>query len=114
MDSQHVVRGDALGDADHRLDPGIDRLVDRIGSERRGHEDHRRVRARAPRRPRDGVEDGNALDVLAPLARRDSGNEIRAVGAIAEAVEASFGARQALHDEPRVVVDDDRHQAGTA
>ena len=64
VDPQHVVGGDALGDRDHRLDAGVDGLVDGVGGERRGHEDHRRVgavladrlrrpcRARArPRRP---------------------------------------------------------------
>src|SRR5439155_7386792 len=57
----------------------------------------------------DGVEDRNALDVLAALARRDAGDDVRPVGAIPETVEAPFAAGQALHHEARVAVDDDRH-----
>ena len=91
------------------LMPGVDRLVDRVGREARRHEDHRRVRARLRDRVGDGVEDRDALDVLAALARRDAGDELRAVVAVAQAVEAPLGAGQARDDEPRVVVDDDRH-----
>ena len=58
----------------------------------------------------DGVEDGDALDVLPALAGRDAGDELRPVGAVAEAVEAPLGAGEPLDDEPRVVVDEDRHQ----
>ena len=69
VDPQHVVRGQALGDADHRLDPGVDGLVDRIRGEPRRDEDHGRVRARLVDRLGHRVEDGDALDVLAALAR---------------------------------------------
>ena len=48
---QRVVRRDVLGDADDGADPGVGRLVDRVGGEARRDEDERRVRARA-RRPR--------------------------------------------------------------
>ena len=112
VDPQHVVGRDAFGDRDHGVDAGVDRLVDRVGRERRRHEDHRRVRAVLRDRLGDGVEHGHALDVLAALAGRHARDEVRAVGAVAEAVEAPLGAGQALDDEPRVVVDDDRHQAG--
>ena len=112
MDPQHVVRRHALGDADHGVDAGVDRLVDGVGGERRRHEDHRRVRTLLDDRLGDGVEDGHALDVLAALARRHARDELRPVGAVAEAVEAALRAGQALDDEPRVVVDDDRHQTG--
>ena len=98
-----------LGDADHGADPGVDRLVDRIGSKPRGHEDQRRVRAGVGDGFGNRVEDRHALDVLAALPRRDAGDEIRPVGAIAQAVEAALGAGQPLDDELGVVVDDDRH-----
>ena len=90
-------------------DARVDGLVDRVGGEARRHEDERRVRAGLLDRVGDGVEHRDALDVLAALARRDAGDDVRAVGAVAQAVEASFAAGEALDDEPRVVVDDDRH-----
>ena len=43
----------------------------------------------------DGVEDRDALDVLAALAGRDAGDDVRAVVAVAQAVEASLAAGQA-------------------
>ena len=38
-----------------------------------------------------------------------AGDDVRSVGAVAQAVEAALAAGQARDDEPRVVVDDDRH-----
>ena len=35
VDAEHLVRRDALGDRDHRVDARVDRLVDRVGGERR-------------------------------------------------------------------------------
>ena len=87
---------------DHRADAGVDRLVDGVGGEARRDEDQRRVRAGLLDRLGDGVEDRDALDVLAALAGRDAGDDVRAVGAVAQAVEAALAAGQALDDEPRV------------
>jgi hypothetical protein len=98
----------SLRDADHGLDPGVDRLVDRVGREPRRDEHHRRVRVDLVDRLRDGVEDRDPLDVLPTLARRDPGDDLRAVVAVADAVERALAARQALDDEPSLVVDDDR------
>ena len=89
--------------------PGVDRLVDRVGREARRDEDHRRVRARLRDRVGDRVEDRDPLDVLAALPGRDAGDDLRAVALVAEAVERALGAGQALDDELRVPVDDDRH-----
>ena len=58
---------------------------------------------------RDRVEDRDALDVLAALARRDARDDVRPVRLVAQAVKAALAAGEALDDEPRVVVDDDRH-----
>src|SRR5919107_1500579 len=46
-----------------------------------GHEDHRRVRALLVDGVVEGVEHRDALDVLAALARRDAGDDVRAVAA---------------------------------
>src|SRR5439155_6307842 len=111
--AQHLVHGDVLGDADHRHDPRVDGLVDCIGREARRHEDERRIRVGLLDRIHDRVKHGDAFDILAALAGRDAGNDVRAVALVAQAVEAALAAREALDDEPRVGVDDDRHYFGT-
>ena len=72
-----------------RADAGVDGLVDRVGGEPRRDEDQRRVRAGLLDRLGDGVEDRDALDVLAALAGRDAGDDVRPVVAVAQPVEAS-------------------------
>jgi hypothetical protein len=109
VDPEHVVCREALGDADHGLDARVNRLVDRVGREPRGNEDHRRVRAGLGDRLRDGVEDRHALDVLTTLAGSDARDQLRPIGAVTKAVEGSLAPGQALDDELRVAVDDDRH-----
>ena len=88
VDPQHLVRGDVLGDADDRRDPRVDGLVDRVGREAGGHEDHRRVGAGFVDGVGDGVVDRDAFDVLSALAGGDAGDEVGAVGLVAQAVEA--------------------------
>ena len=90
--------------------PGVDRLVDRGGGEARRNEDHRGVGAALVDRLLDRVEDRDALDVLAALARGDAGDHVGAVVAVAQPVEGALAAGQAGDDELRVVVDDDAHQ----
>src|SRR5204862_8035130 len=53
--------------------------------------------------------DRDPLDVLSALAGRDAGDDVRPVRPVAESVEATIAPGQALHDEPRVAADDDRH-----
>jgi hypothetical protein len=106
---QHLVHGHVLRDADHRLHARVDGLEDRVGCEPRGDEDERRVRALLPDCVGDGVEDRNAFDVLTGLARRDAGDDVRAVRPVAKTVEAALAPGQPLDDEARVVVDDDRY-----
>ena len=65
LDPDHVEDRDAFGDADDERDAGVGRLEDRVGGERRRHEDHRGVgagrrrpprrRCRRPARPRRSV-----------------------------------------------------------
>ncbi len=56
----HVDDRDALGDRDDQRDPGVGRLHDRVGRERRRHEDHRGVGAGLLHRLGHGVEDRDA------------------------------------------------------
>ena len=102
VEPQHLVCRDALGDADDGRDPGADRLVHRIGGERGGDEDHRRVRGGLAHGGGDRVEHGDALDVLPALARSDARDDVRSVRAVPQPVEPSLGAGQALDDEPCV------------
>ena len=110
VDPQHLVGRDVLGDADHRPDAGVDRLVDRVGREPTRHEDERRVRLGLGHGIANRVEDRNPGHVLAALARRDARDDVRPVVAVAHGVERALRAGDALDDEPRLVADDDRHQ----
>src|SRR5436189_176072 len=106
---EHVVHRDALGDAHDELDAGVGGFHDRVGRERRRHEDHRRVGARLGARLGDAVEHRNAFHHLAALARRHPAHDLGAVVAAAEGVELALFAGDALDDETGVVVDPDRH-----
>src|SRR6266542_3947860 len=105
----HVEHGDVLGDQHDRADAGVDRLVERVDREAGGHEDQRGVGAALGDRVGHGVEHRDALDLLAGLARRDAGDHVGAVGAVAQRVEAALAAGEALDDEPGVGVDEDGH-----
>ena len=114
VEAQHLVRRNALGDADDGPDARADRLVHRVRGERRRDEDHRRVRAGLGDGRGDRVEDGDALDVLPALPRRHARDDVRAVRSVPKPVEAALGARQPLDDEAGVGVDEDRHQAASS
>ena len=97
-EAEHVVRRDVLGDADRGRDAGVGRLVDGVGREARRDEDERRVRAGRGDGGGDRVEHRDAVDVLAALSRRDAGDDVRAVVAVAQAEEAALAAGQALDE----------------
>ena len=58
VNAEHLVGREALGDADHGADAGVDGLVDGIGRKARGYEDHRRVCTGLGDRVGHRVEDG--------------------------------------------------------
>src|SRR5205085_1600820 len=74
-------------------------------------EDDRGVGAGRGDRVDHGVEDRDSLDVGTTLAGRHPGHDLRAVVPVAQGVEAALPAGEPLDDDPRVLVDDDRHQA---
>src|SRR5215217_752125 len=82
--------------------------------EARRDEDHRRVRAGLVDRLGDRVEDWDPLDVLAALAGRHAGDDLRAVALVVRRVEGALAAGDAGDDEARVVVDEDAHAAAPA
>ena len=95
----------------HQLDACGRRLHDGVAGERRRHEDHGGVAAGLAARVGDRIEDRNALDHVAALARRDSGHHLGAVLAAAEGVELAFLAGDPLHHQPGVVGNPDRMSA---
>ena len=101
---------DALGDADDRLQAGVDRLVERVGGEAGGHEGGGGVGAGLGHGLAHGVEDGDPLDVLAAVPGRGAGDDLGAVGAVAQGVEGALAPGQVLDDETGRLVDDDGHQ----
>jgi hypothetical protein len=109
VDAQHFVRSQPFGDADHGADPGIDGLVDGIRGKASGDEDHRRVSARLGDGVRNGVEDRDAFEVGAALAWSHARDNLGAVGTVPERVERALAPGRTLHDQPRVLVDHDRH-----
>src|SRR6185436_18915889 len=109
VDAQHVVGGDALGDAHDELDAGVVGLEDRVGREAWRYEDHGGVGPGRLHRGPHGVEDGDAVDVLAALAGRDARDHVGAVAAVVAGVKRAFAAGQAGHDELRLGADQDAH-----
>src|SRR5439155_22264007 len=91
--------GNPLRDADDRRDAGLGRLVDRVGGKWRGHEHHRGVGAGIVDCPSDRVEYRHSLDVLTSLSRRHTGDEVRSVLLVPEAVEGALTAGEALYHE---------------
>ena len=57
----------------------------------------------------DGVEDGNAFHILAALAGGDSGDDLGAVGLVAQPVVLALPAGESLNDHLGVGVDEDGH-----
>src|SRR6185312_15270081 len=114
LDAHHVARGDAFGDRDDQLDTGRGRFEDRVRGERRWHVDDGCVRAGEPDRfiarvvHRDVLEPG---DLAAALARRDTGDDARAVLDHLLRVKRAGRAGHALHDEARVVTAENAHEA---
>src|SRR6266404_3328982 len=109
-DAYHIERRHAFGDADRERQLGVGGFHDRVGGERRRHEDARDRRAGRAHRLLDGVEDGNALEIGAALSRRHTADDLGAVLATRLRVELPSGARDPLDDDARVLVDEDTHR----
>src|SRR5690606_9086465 len=114
LDAHHVEHGHALGDADDELEAGIGRLEDRVRGERRRHVDHARRRLGLARRLADRIEDRQAEMLAAAAARRDAGDDLRAVLEALLRVECALPAGDALADDLRLLADEDAHAAPPA
>src|SRR5882672_2125678 len=113
LGADHVAHRDALGDADHEVEVGLDRLVDRLSGERRRHVDHRDVGAGLLFGFPDGREDRDALVGFSGFLRVDAGDvAVPAVRVLLAhlGVEHPGLAGDALGHHPGVLVDEDGHQ----
>ncbi len=111
LDPDHVVDGNPFGDADDELHAGVGRLENRVRGEWRRDEDHRSVRARLADGVGNRVENRNALVDRSALPGRHSGDDLRAVFAAGEGMEAPFPPRQPLDEQARLFSGPDRHYA---
>ena len=109
VEARFVVHRDAFGDDDDELEPGFGRFDHRVGGEAGGHDHHRRGRAGLLHRFGDRREHRDAFDVGAGLLGCDPADDLRAVLAVAQPVEAALAAGEPLHDHLRVGVDENAH-----
>jgi hypothetical protein len=103
------VRRDSFGDRDDQWDSGVFGFQDGVGGETRWHEHHRRVGLRLLHRFVEGVEDGDAVHVLAALAGRHARDDIRPIVAVSKAVEGAFAPRYPGDHQTGIPVHQDRH-----
>ncbi|ABA49494.1 hypothetical protein BURPS1710b_0976 [Burkholderia pseudomallei 1710b] len=108
----HVANGNAFRDADREIEIGFDRFPDRRGGARRRHVDDRHGRAGFRLRFLDARVDRNAFEIIAGLLRVHARDERFAAVCIFTAgarVELAGLAGDALRDDLRVFVDQNRH-----
>src|SRR6185437_1781805 len=109
LDAQHVEHRDAFRDRDDHLDATRRGFHDRVGRERRRHEDHRRIGAGVVHRFAHGVENRQADVFAAALAGRDAAHQFGAVIQRLLRMERALLAGEALADDFGVLVDEDGH-----
>ena len=104
LDGDHVVDGNALGDADDEGNFGGNALDDGVGRAGRGDEDDADIGTGAAHGFGHGVEDGDALEGIAAFEGGvDAGDEVGAVGEGSLAVVAAFIAK-ALDENAAVLI----------
>ena len=98
-----------LGDADDGLDAGGLGFEDRVSRERGRHVDHRGIGACFFYGIGAGIEYRALQMGLAPAARRDTTDDVGAVGDALFGVEGALAAGKALDDEFGVIIDENAH-----
>ncbi len=109
---QHVLHGNALGDADRQIEIGLHRLPDGGSRACRGHIDDGNRGARGCLGVGHGAVNGNALEIFAGLFRVDTGDEaVLAIGIVAAhaGMKLPCFAGDALGDDLGVLIDQDSH-----
>ena len=111
LDSDGVHNWDALGDAGDGRDARVNRFDDGIRCEGRRHEYERAVRLSLIYGLPYGVEYGDiVVEDLSTAPRRYAGDQVGAVLAAAQGVEAALSAGDALHHQSRIFVNKNSHR----
>ena len=109
LDRHHVEHRDALGNAHHQRDPGIDRFEDGVGRKRRRHVDHGSLRAGAPDSLGHRVEHRQVEVRGVTLAGRHAAHHAGAVGDRLFGMEGALRAGEALTDDLGIGVNENGH-----
>ena len=109
LHAHHVVHRNAFGDADDELDARVRRFEDGVGSTAGRHVDHGDVRARRLHGVMGGVEHRQPEMGLPTAARRDATDQLGAVVEATLAMERALVAREALADNPALLVQQNAH-----
>jgi hypothetical protein len=104
LDAHHVLRRDAVGDADAKANTGIGGFHDRVRCKRRRHEHDAGLGAGLAHRVLDGVEHRPLEVTLATLARRHAADHVGAVIDHFLRMKGADAAGEALHDNSRGLV----------
>src|SRR5881296_323463 len=106
----HVEDGNAFRDTDDQTEPGVGGFVDRRRRHGGGHVDHCDIRLGLAHPVRDGVEHRDyTVEQLATLSRRHPCHDLRAVADHLTGVERAVPTGDPLHEQARVLVDEDAH-----
>src|ERR1700691_4298065 len=112
--AHHVQSRHALGDANHQRQTSVHRLQNRIGRKWRRHKNHRHVRFRSLHRFRHGIEYGHFQMFRPALPRRNARHHFRPVIQHLLRVKTPLAARDSLHDQPRILINQHAHRAPPA
>ena len=104
MNLDHIEGWNTFGDANDQLDSGVSGFQNGIGRERGRDENHRGVGASLLAGFADSIEDRQTLVRGSPFAWRDATHDVRSVGLALERVKRALAARDALHNQSRIVV----------
>ena len=109
-DTHHVHHRNSFRDANYEFNSGINRFQNRIGSRRSRDENHRCVATSFLSRFPNRVEYRYfLLEHLAALPRGNACDHVRAVVHALSRVKRARAARNSLHDQPRPLINENRH-----
>ncbi len=109
IDVDHVAGRNALGNAYDDLDSGVGGFQNGVRSKWRRHENHRCVGPFIPDRLGDRIEHRPIEMARSALAGRDASDQACAVLDHLLGVEGALPTGESLHDETRVLVNQNAH-----
>jgi hypothetical protein len=101
----HVERRNSFGDADDEFHASIGSFHDGVGGKCGSNKDHRRVATGFVAGFGDGVKNRQAFVHGSTFSWRDSTHNVGSVCPALQSVKSALATRDALHDQPRVLVD---------